>query len=102
MRTKGQKLDAVLVQNAVGQQAQLIGEPPPVHPDAQQIAHFGLAEGRVCADGAQRRIEVFLLRAIIERMRAAVPAAARIGTLLNTHANPDHTYGNQLVEGAQI
>ncbi len=35
-------------------------------------------------------------------MRAAVPAAARIGTLLNTHSNPDHTYGNQLVEGAQI
>jgi cyclase len=31
-----------------------------------------------------------------------VPAAKSIDTLVNTHANGDHTYGNQLVEGAQI
>ena len=31
-------------------------------------------------------------------MRGAVPAAARIDTLVNTHANGDHCYGNQLVE----
>ncbi len=35
-------------------------------------------------------------------MRKAVPAAARIDMLVNTHANGDHTFGNQLVEGAQI
>ena len=35
-------------------------------------------------------------------MRAAVPAAKEIGTLVNTHANGDHTYGNQLVGGAEI
>jgi len=35
-------------------------------------------------------------------MRAAVPAAAQIGTLVNAHSNPDHTNGNQLVVGAQI
>ena len=35
-------------------------------------------------------------------MRRAVPAAARIDTLLNTHANGDHCYGNQLVAGARI
>jgi cyclase len=35
-------------------------------------------------------------------MRASVPAAARIGTLVNTHANGDHCYGNQLVAGARI
>lgn len=35
-------------------------------------------------------------------MRRAVPAAARIDTLVNTHANGDHCYGNQLVGGARI
>jgi cyclase len=35
-------------------------------------------------------------------MRRSVPAAARIETLVNTHNNGDHTFGNQLVEGAQI
>lgn len=41
-------------------------------------------------------------REMLQRLRAAVPAAARIGTLVNTHSNGDHTFGNQLVEGAQI
>jgi len=35
-------------------------------------------------------------------MRRTAPAAARIGTLVNTHANGDHCYGNQLVAGARI
>ena len=35
-------------------------------------------------------------------MRRAAPAAARIDTLVNTHANGDHTYGNQLVGDARI
>src|SRR5215472_4879768 len=36
-------------------------------------------------------------------MRRAEPkAAARIGTLVNTHSNGDHTFGNQLVQGAEI
>jgi cyclase len=35
-------------------------------------------------------------------MRRAVPQADRIDTLVNTHANGDHTYGNQLVAGARI
>jgi cyclase len=41
-------------------------------------------------------------REMLSALRAAVPAAARIGTLVNTHANGDHTFGNQLVAGAQI
>src|SRR6185437_14783879 len=41
-------------------------------------------------------------RDMLAGFRAAVPAAARIGTLVNTHSNGDHTFGNQLVEGAQI
>ena len=39
---------------------------------------------------------------MLSTMRDAVPAARRIGTLLNTHINGDHTFGNQLVEGARI
>ena len=41
-------------------------------------------------------------RDMLAAMREATPAARQINTLLNTHANPDHTYGNQLVEGAEI
>ncbi len=41
-------------------------------------------------------------REMLEGYCAAVPAARRIGTLVNTHSNGDHTYGNQLVEGARI
>ncbi|HXW59630.1 MAG TPA: MBL fold metallo-hydrolase [Solirubrobacteraceae bacterium] len=39
---------------------------------------------------------------MLSEMRRAVPAAARIDTLVNTHANGDHTYGNQLVGDARI
>lgn len=39
---------------------------------------------------------------MLARMRDAVPAAERIGVLVNTHADGDHTFGNQLVEGARI
>ena len=35
-------------------------------------------------------------------MRAAVPAAKRIGTVVNTHANGDHCWGNALVRDAEI
>ncbi|MET0310184.1 MAG: MBL fold metallo-hydrolase [Sphingomonas sp.] len=35
-------------------------------------------------------------------MKDAVPAAAQIGTLVNTHSNGDHTFGNELVKGARI
>ena len=39
---------------------------------------------------------------MLEAMRAAEPRAARIGTLVNTHSNGDHTFGNVLVRGAEI
>jgi cyclase len=41
-------------------------------------------------------------REMLDGYRNAAPAAARIGTLVNTHSNGDHTYGNQLVNGARI
>jgi cyclase len=39
---------------------------------------------------------------MLAAMRRAVPAAARIETLVNTHGDGDHTYGNQLLAGARI
>lgn len=33
---------------------------------------------------------------------AAVPGGAKIDKLVNTHANPDHFFGNGVVEGAEI
>jgi cyclase len=43
-----------------------------------------------------------LTEAMLAEMRRAVPGAARIDTLVNTHANGDHCYGNELVSGARI
>jgi cyclase len=39
---------------------------------------------------------------MLATMREAVPAAHRIGTVVNTHANGDHCYGNALVADAEI
>ena len=39
---------------------------------------------------------------MLDELRAVSPAAASIGTVVNTHANGDHCYGNQLVAGADI
>ena len=43
-----------------------------------------------------------LTAGMLAEMRAAVPASRHIDRLVNTHANGDHTFGNQLVEGAEI
>jgi len=44
-----------------------------------------------------------LTREMLKAMRAAEPdAASQIGILVNTHANGDHCYGNELVAGAEI
>jgi len=39
---------------------------------------------------------------MLAAMRDAVPSAASIDVLVNTHANGDHCYGNELVAGAVI
>lgn len=46
--------------------------------------------------------DLALTREMLAALRAAAPAAARIDTLVNTHANGDHCYGNQLVQGARM
>jgi glyoxylase-like metal-dependent hydrolase (beta-lactamase superfamily II) len=41
-------------------------------------------------------------RQMLDEMRRVTPAADRIGTVVNTHANGDHCWGNALVPGAEI
>jgi glyoxylase-like metal-dependent hydrolase (beta-lactamase superfamily II) len=43
-----------------------------------------------------------LTREMLDAMRRATPAAASIDTLVNTHGNGDHWFGNQLVGKARI
>jgi cyclase len=43
-----------------------------------------------------------LTEEMLQAMRRAVPSAAQIDTLVNTHANGDHCYGNQLVGDALV
>ena len=43
-----------------------------------------------------------LTQEMLDTMRKSIPAAAHIDTLVNTHANGDHYFGNQLVAEAQI
>jgi len=47
--------------------------------------------------------DVPLTKAMLQAMRRAEPkATAKIGTLVNTHANADHYNGNECCEGAEI
>ena len=43
-----------------------------------------------------------LTQEMLDGFRRVLPAAGDIGTLVNTHANGDHTFGNQLVRGSRI
>jgi cyclase len=59
----------------------------------------------VGADSALLVDTLFDLRLTDEMLRAlkkVSPAAERIGTVVNTHANGDHCFGNALLRGAEI
>ncbi len=68
---------------------------------------WGYSNSGLIVDGPETLLVDTLMdlkrtRDMLDSMRAAVPAAAKIKTLVNTHANPDHTNGNQLIAGARI
>jgi cyclase len=46
--------------------------------------------------------DLHLTEEMLATMRKATPAAAEIDLVVNTHANGDHCYGNQLVANARI
>ena len=43
-----------------------------------------------------------LTRDMLDTMRKSIPAASHIDMVVNTHANGDHCWGNELLSGAQI
>ncbi len=68
---------------------------------------WGWSNAGLIADGGATLLvdtlfDLSLTGEMLGEMRRSVPAAARIDTLVNTHANGDHTFGHQLVEGAEI
>jgi glyoxylase-like metal-dependent hydrolase (beta-lactamase superfamily II) len=74
----------------------------------QPDGSWGWSNAGLVVDGDQSLLvdtlfDLRLTREMLEAMRRAEPrAAAQIGTLVNTHANGDHCYGNALVAGAEI
>ena len=62
--------------------------------------------GLVAGDGSSLLVDtLFDLRLtgeMLEAMRRTTPAARDIGTVVNTHANGDHCYGNALLGDAEI
>jgi len=73
----------------------------------QPDGSWGWSNAGLVVDGDQTLLvdtlfDLPLTAEMLTTMRDAVPAARRIRKLINTHANGDHTFGNQLVEGAEI
>jgi len=69
---------------------------------------WGWSNAGLVADGEASLLvdtlfDLPLTREMLASMRGAEPrAAARIDVLVNTHANGDHCFGNELVAGAEI
>ncbi len=68
---------------------------------------WGWSNAGLIADGDQTLLvdtlfQLSLTSEMLKAMQDAVPAARRIGTLVNTHSDADHIFGNQLVSGAHI
>jgi glyoxylase-like metal-dependent hydrolase (beta-lactamase superfamily II) len=65
-------------------------------------SNAGLIESRGAALLVDTLFDLKLTREMLDAMRRATRAAENIGTVVNTHANGDHCYGNSLVRGARI
>ena len=68
---------------------------------------WGMSNAGLITDGDQSLLvdtlmDLRLTTEMLDAMVDAVPAARKIDVLVNTHADIDHTYGNQLVKGAKI
>ncbi|MDG2335695.1 MAG: MBL fold metallo-hydrolase [Myxococcota bacterium] len=73
----------------------------------QPDGSWGYSNAGLVTDGDESLLvdtlfDLPLTREMLAAMADATPAAGKIDTLVNTHANGDHCYGNQLVEGATI
>ena len=73
----------------------------------QPDGSWGWSNAGLIVDGDQTLLvdtlfDLKLTGEMLDDMRRSVPAAAHINTLVNTHANGDHCYGNELVADAEI
>jgi cyclase len=73
----------------------------------QPDGSWGWSNAGLVVDGEQSLLvdtlfDLRLTREMLDEMARASPAARRIDVLVNTHANGDHCYGNQLVGDAVI
>ena len=74
----------------------------------QPDGSWGWSHAGLVADSGQSLLidtlfDLKLTREMLATMHRAEPAAtAKIATLVNTHSNGDHCFGNELVEGAEI
>ncbi len=68
---------------------------------------WGWSNAGLITDGNQSLLvdtlfDLKLTAEMLAAMRSTTAAAKNIGTLVNTHANGDHWFGNSLVDGAEI
>ena len=73
----------------------------------QPDGSWGWSNAGLVVDGDENLLvdtlfDLKLTREMLDEMRDKVPSARKIKTLVNTHANGDHTFGNQLVADAEI
>ncbi|MGO9857628.1 MAG: MBL fold metallo-hydrolase [Acidimicrobiales bacterium] len=65
-------------------------------------SNSGLVTGHGASLLVDTLFDLRLTAEMLEAMRRRTPAAERIATVVNTHANGDHCYGNALVAGSDI
>lgn len=68
---------------------------------------WGWSNSGLIVDGDQTLLvdtlfDLKITQEMLDTMRRAAPAAKRIGTVVNTHGNGDHCYGNELLAGSEI
>jgi glyoxylase-like metal-dependent hydrolase (beta-lactamase superfamily II) len=78
-----------------------------VHAWLQPDGSWGWSNAGLVSDAGEALLvdtlfDLKLTAEMLAAMRAAVPAAARIGTVVNTHSNGDHCNGNSLLPQAEI
>jgi cyclase len=78
-----------------------------VHAYLQPDGSWGWSNAGLVVDGEASLLvdtlfDLRLTAEMLDTMRRAVPAAAAVDVVVNTHANGDHCWGNQLVRDAEI
>lgn len=68
---------------------------------------WGWSNAGIVTDGGTSLLidtlfDLKLTREMLDTMRKSIPAASHIDMVVNTHANGDHCWGNELVTDAQI